>query len=103
MAKIFTRATVPDDLAQAWLQHLRDFDTAHPDCHFEVVLESETQSVADVMRAIDIHPALDTQLFARREPWTCGHVAGAMCAECYRLLAQRAHELAEEVIERRAG
>jgi len=28
--------------------------------------------------------------------WTCGHVAGAMCAECYRLLAQKAHELAEE-------
>jgi len=30
------------------------------------------------------------------EEWTCGHVAGAMCQECYRLLAQRAHELAEE-------
>jgi DNA-binding transcriptional regulator PaaX len=28
--------------------------------------------------------------------WTCGHVAGAMCAECYRILAERAHELAEE-------
>jgi len=28
--------------------------------------------------------------------WTCGHVAGAVCAECYRLLAQKAHELAEE-------
>jgi len=28
--------------------------------------------------------------------WTCGHVGGAMCAECYRILAWRAHELAEE-------
>jgi len=28
--------------------------------------------------------------------WSCGHVAGAVCAECWRLLAQRAHELAEE-------
>lgn len=28
--------------------------------------------------------------------WTCGHHAGAMCASCYRLLAQRAHELAQE-------
>ncbi len=28
--------------------------------------------------------------------WTCGHVAGAMCAECYRELARRAHELSEE-------
>jgi hypothetical protein len=28
--------------------------------------------------------------------WTCGHEAGAMCAECYRILAQQAHELAVE-------
>ena len=28
--------------------------------------------------------------------WSCGHVAGAVCAECYRQLAQRANELAEE-------
>jgi len=28
--------------------------------------------------------------------WTCGHKADAMCAECYRLLALKAHELAEE-------
>lgn len=29
--------------------------------------------------------------------WTCGHRGGAVCAECYRLLASKAHELAEEV------
>jgi hypothetical protein len=29
--------------------------------------------------------------------WTCGHVGGAHCAECYRLLAWKAHELQEEV------
>jgi hypothetical protein len=28
--------------------------------------------------------------------WTCGHVGGAVCAECYRELARRAHELVEE-------
>jgi len=28
--------------------------------------------------------------------WICGHVSGAVCAECYRLLAAQAHELAEE-------
>jgi len=28
--------------------------------------------------------------------WTCGHVAGAVCGECYRLLAQRANQLAQE-------
>jgi Zn ribbon nucleic-acid-binding protein len=33
--------------------------------------------------------------------WTCGHIAGAVCAECYRQLAQKAHELAEENIRLR--
>jgi hypothetical protein len=28
--------------------------------------------------------------------WSCGHNAGATCRECYRALAWRAHELAEE-------
>ena len=32
----------------------------------------------------------------RNEEWTCGHVAGSMCAECYRILAQVAHGIAEE-------
>jgi len=31
--------------------------------------------------------------------WTCGHVAGAHCAECYRLLAVKAHRLAVDNIE----
>jgi hypothetical protein len=34
--------------------------------------------------------------------WTCGHHASAMCAECYRILAQRANELAEENLILRA-
>jgi hypothetical protein len=28
--------------------------------------------------------------------WTCGHLAGSMCAECFRELAMKAGELAEE-------
>jgi hypothetical protein len=33
--------------------------------------------------------------------WTCGHIAGAVCAECHRILAQRANELAVENIRLR--
>jgi len=66
-ATIYVKATVPDELAQNWLQHLRDFDATNPNCHFEVVVESETKSVGDVMRTIDINPPLDLQLFARRK------------------------------------
>lgn len=35
------------------------------------------------------------------DAWTCGHTAGAVCAECYRELAAKAHDLAEENIELR--
>jgi hypothetical protein len=27
--------------------------------------------------------------------WTCGHVGGAVCAECYQRLVRKANELAE--------
>lgn len=37
------------------------------------------------------------------EEWTCGHTAGSMCVECYRLLAARAHELAEENLKLRGS
>jgi len=29
--------------------------------------------------------------------WTCGHIGGAVCGECYRLLAAKAHELAMQL------
>lgn len=37
------------------------------------------------------------QRYRGDDQWTCGHVSDAVCGECYRLLAARAHELAEEV------
>jgi hypothetical protein len=64
--KIFTVAHVPENLSQAWLQHLRDFDTAHPGCHFEVYLDSPDDSFADVVKMVRIDPELTfTKIFAR--------------------------------------
>jgi hypothetical protein len=68
MAQIYTIAHLPDELVQKWLQHLRDFDTTHPGCHFEVVAEGEGKTVSDVLRAIDLNPNLDWQLILRRKP-----------------------------------
>jgi hypothetical protein len=31
--------------------------------------------------------------------WTCGHVAPGMCSQCYTELANKAHLLAEELVE----
>jgi len=67
--KIHTIAHVPDSLANAWLQHLRDFDTAHPDCHFEVMSEAPNKPLAQIVEMLRVDPELTlTQVFARRRP-----------------------------------
>lgn len=56
--KIFTVAHVPDALANAWLQHLRDFDTANPGCHFEVIAEAPDMSLKQIVEAMLVSPEL---------------------------------------------
>lgn len=57
--KIFTTAHVPDDLAKAWLQHLRDFDTAHPGCHFQVSIDAPDIAMSEAVKMMDINPGFD--------------------------------------------
>lgn len=64
--KIFTVAHVPDDLQQAWLQHLRDFDTAHIGCHFEVGIDGPDTSMAEMIERLRVEPKLTfTQIFEK--------------------------------------
>jgi hypothetical protein len=65
--KVFTIAQVPDELQQAWLQHLRDFDTAHPGCHFEVLFDAPDQSLGEMVEALRVNPALTFQQVIKRE------------------------------------
>jgi hypothetical protein len=69
--KIFTVAHVPEDLQQAWLQHLRDFDTAHPGCHFEIGIDGTPDaSIAEMIEWMRVDPPLTfTQIFERMK-WT---------------------------------
>jgi uncharacterized membrane protein len=65
--KIFTIAHVPDELAQAWLQHLRDFDTAHKGCHFEVFNEAPDITMAEAVKLLKVEPGLTvTEIFSRK-------------------------------------
>ena len=61
--KIFTVAHVTDTLAQAWLQHLRDFDTKHPGCHFEVFADTPNHTMAEVVRLLQVKPGLTFEKF----------------------------------------
>jgi hypothetical protein len=51
-------AHVPDDLVQTWLQHLRDFDTTHPGCHFEVMADAPTMALAQLVEIMRVNPSL---------------------------------------------
>lgn len=67
MSVVFTRATVPDGLEQKWLQHLRDFDTANPGCHFEVFNDTPHLSMNDVIKLVQVEPGLTfTKIFERK-------------------------------------
>jgi hypothetical protein len=66
--KVFTVAHVPNELRQAWLQHLRDFDTAHPGCHFEVMADAPDASVAEMVELLRVEPGLTFQEIIERKP-----------------------------------
>jgi hypothetical protein len=65
--KVFTIAYLPPALRQAWLQHLRDFDTAHPGCHFEVAADALDLTLAEIIEEIRVTPGLTfQQVFERK-------------------------------------
>lgn len=69
--KVFTVAHVPAELAQAWLQHLRDFDTAHRGCHFEVMADAPTVPLRQAVEMLQVNPGLTFEdIIARRDPAT---------------------------------
>ena len=65
--KVFTVAHLPEALAQAWLQHLRDFDIAHPGCHFDVAADAPDMSLGEMVEACRLDPALTFAKLFRRD------------------------------------
>lgn len=72
MAKVHTTATIPDDLVNTWLQHLRNFDATYPGCHFEVVVDVANQTIIEAIEALRIEPKLvQTHAYLRRKEPGC--------------------------------
>lgn len=69
MIKIFTVAHVPEALQQEWLQHLRDFDTAHPGCRFEVGIDGPDQPIAEMLERMRVEPGLSFTKVFERTKW----------------------------------
>ena len=67
--KIFSIAHVLPTLENAWLQHLRDFDVAHPGCHFEVIADAPETTFNEAVEMLKISPGLSvTQIIERKRP-----------------------------------
>jgi hypothetical protein len=62
-------ATLPPELAEAWLQHVRDFDAAHAGCHFHIVADVDlpTAQILDILQHLD-PPLPNIALFERKKP-----------------------------------
>jgi hypothetical protein len=68
MNKIFTVAYIPDPLRKAFLQHIRDFDIANPGCHFEVMMDAPTESLAEIVEIMRVNPSLTfSQILERKQ------------------------------------
>lgn len=56
--KLFILAQVPPAQANAFIRHLRDFDTSHPDCHFEIAADVPDIPLAEAVEMLLVNPAL---------------------------------------------
>ena len=67
--KVFIMAEVPPEKAKAFLQHVRDFDAANPDCRFEIAIDAPESSLAEAIRMMQSEPPLHSiDIPARRKP-----------------------------------
>lgn len=65
--KVFTIAHLTPGLEQAWLQHLRDFDAAHPGCHFEVMADTPEMTLREMVERLRVNPDLTFEQIIMRE------------------------------------
>lgn len=106
--KILCIAHVIEGLEQTWLQHMRDFDTAHPGCHFEIVFSAPDLTMEQLVAKMQIDPPLDVGAILKREPSTGRDRLAALTEEDRALLAEAlqpqmggtdAHRLVDLLIE----
>jgi hypothetical protein len=58
MIKTFIIGHFPDGLEKEFIQYVRDFDVAHPGCHFEIGLEAPEKTMAEAIDMMRVNPGL---------------------------------------------
>lgn len=67
-AQTFIRAHVQVAYLREFLQHIRDFDRAHPGCHFEIAADAPDKPLAEMVEMLRVDPALSfSKIFTREE------------------------------------
>jgi hypothetical protein len=57
-----TVAELPDELAQVWLQHIRNFDIVYTGkCKFSIFVHEETKSTDELKEMLNIQPPLQSR------------------------------------------
>jgi hypothetical protein len=64
--KLVVTAELPEELAQDFHQHVRDYDAAHPGCHFEIILDAPGLTVRQLVEAMQVDPPLPFQTLIER-------------------------------------
>ena len=59
-------AHMPPAALNPFLQHIRDFDVAHPGCHFAVSADAEGMSTDELQAAIKVEPPLPFMTVIRK-------------------------------------
>lgn len=65
--KIAIIASVPADIAQQFMQHMRDFDTAHEGCHFTIRADAPGLRVEEIERILDVEPPFPVRHTLRKQ------------------------------------
>ena len=67
--KVYFSGELPHSLLHLFVQHVRDFDAAHTDCHFEIMGNSEGQVAEEEMKRLfdSIDPPFPYRQIFRRK------------------------------------
>jgi hypothetical protein len=64
--KVFIIGHVSPDLEHTFMQYVRDFDTNHPGCHFQIAMDGPSMTIEQMMDVVKIDPPLTfRQIFER--------------------------------------
>ena len=64
---VFIEADIPTNLLRNFLQHIRDFDTNNPSCHFSIIGITPNLTTEQAAEAMNVVPGLDVVVISSKD------------------------------------